>query len=333
MNKKNHLSKNIILFCSIIISLFSLTGCSKAKNPITKTAVCFDTIISITIYDNNTDILDECLKKCQDYEMLFSPTIPTSDISLINNSNGNIIKINPNTIKLIEDSLKYSELTNGKYDISIYPAVKLWDFHNKDNPLPKQEDIGEAIKNINYKNITINSNDNTLKLNSPESQIDLGSIAKGFIADEIAKYLTDNGIKSAIINLGGDIKLVGDKNGVPYTIGIQDPNNKDNIIATVLISNTSIATSGTYERFIENNGKIYHHIIDPSTGYPADTDINSVTIITPSAKEADALCTSAILLGKDNAISLLNSIKNVDYIIITNDNNRYESENIKNILK
>jgi len=327
MNNSYNLKYKILFL--IICSLF-LTGCHINKEPISRSATFFDTFITITIYDcENESILNECFSICDKYEKMFSITYPESDISKINNSHGQAISVNKETINLVKDSLEFSKATNGMYDITIYSVSKLWDFHNPNNTLPNKDDIDNTVRHINYKNIVIDEESSSIALTDPDTQLDLGSIAKGYIADSVYNYLKSQGIGSAIINLGGDIRVLGCKpDNKPYIIGVQDPGDENNVITTLSINDKSVTTSGTYERFIMHNDKKYHHILNPLTGYPVDTDISSVTIIADSAETADALSTSVILLGKDNALPFIESYDNAEAIIITYTNDIFKTSGV-----
>lgn len=323
---KNKLfSLNLTLLLSILLILTS--GCSNIKSRpstgISKSAVYFDTFVNITIYDNidNTDdILSNCLGMCSDYEQLFDSNIPTSDISKINSSCGTPTIVNPETIYLLNKAVQYSSSTNGLFDVTIYSASKCWNFHDSSNQLPDKATILNAVKHIDYQNIIINEASNTIQLTDPDSQIDIGGIAKGYIADKIAAYLIDAGISNAIINMGGDMVLLGSKNSTtPYTIGINDPFNSGAARLALSLSSCAVATSGTYERYIEQNNIRYHHILNPRTGYPIDTDLVSSTIICHNSTDADTLCTISILLGSDDALSYIEAIPNCEGIFITAD--------------
>ena len=325
--KHKKIIKNIFIVAIITYINTALCGCTRNQEPISASAVFFDTFITINIYDsNNEDLLNECLNICQNYENMFSTTIVDSDIYKINNSQGQITYVNPETLELISDSISYSEMTSGKYDITVYSDSMLWDFHSPDNPIPDDKLIKESLNHINYKNIIIDRESSTITMLDSNCKIDLGSIAKGFIADKIYDYLYSSNVKSAVINMGGDIRIVGQKpTAQPFNIGIQDPNSKNSIITSLKLTDCSVATSGTYERYIINNGQKLHHILDPHTGYPVSTDIDSVTVVTTSAETADALCTSVILLGKDAALPFLESFENTEAIIVTNDKTVYKT--------
>ena len=172
---------------------------------------------------------------------------------------------------------------------------------------------------MNYKNVILDKN--TVTLTDPEAAIDLGGIAKGFIADKLKAYLTDQGIEHALISLGGNIVAVGGRyNGQPFHIGIQKPFAETNeAITTVEINGQSVVSSGTYERYFEKDGKIYHHLLDPATGYPYDNQLLQVTIISDSSVDGDALSTACFGLGLDKGSALIESLDNIRAIFVTDD--------------
>lgn len=310
----------------IIVSLILLLcGCSSFKDNThySKSGVYFDTIISVTLYGSGRaeadNILEECMTLCEHYEKLFNPNISTSDIAKINSSGGKSITVDPDTILCLSDTLKYSGISDGKFDITIKPVSDLWDFHEGSGKIPSADRLNNALNYVGYKKITIDPVNNTVSL-EPGSSIELGASAKGFIAGKISEYLKKNNVSGAIINMGGDICLLGSKpDGSDFNIGISDPDSSGAPVLTLTLNNTSVATSGTYERCFTYEGQKYHHILDPSTGYPAETDVLSVTVISDSALDCDCLCTLCILEGTPKALSLINSIPDTEAIIIQND--------------
>lgn len=294
-------------------------GCSFKKNeaPVTKSGIYFDTIVSITVYDEDaSEMIDQCFSICDHYEKLYSKTIEDSDISRINKAEGKPTVVEEETIELIEKGIYFGELSEGLFDITIGPVADLWDFHNNNtNNIPDKKAIDEAIKHVSYKNIKIDKNDSTVTLIDSESQIDLGGIAKGYIADKLKQYLVSQGINSALINLGGNIEAVGNKpDGRLFNIGIKKPFSENEIESTVELKNNSVSTSGVYERYFYNNDELYHHIINPKTGYPVKTDLFGVSVICDSSTDADALGTICILMGYERAKEFMNSRKDCKVI-------------------
>ena len=311
-------------------SILLLSGCSglPRERSQTYTDTLFDTVISVQIFDSvDEDVLKGCEKLCKKYDSMFSNKIEDSEISRINSAGGNPVEVSKETIKLIKKGIYYSEMSDGVFDITIAPVSNLWDFKAETPLVPSPEAIAEAVSHVNYENIIIR--DNTVKLTDPHAGIDLGAIAKGYIADRIKDYLEEEGVRHAMINLGGNVLAMGSKlDGSDYNIGIQKP--FDEPITSVKISDKSVVTSGIYQRYFKADGKIYHHILDPNTGYPCENNLYSVTILTDSSLTADALSTTCFLLGYDRGMKLINQLDNVDAVFITNDNQIHYSKNFQN---
>lgn len=327
--------KKILIF---IFTVLIISGCSPQKElsesyPISDTRFILDTISSISIYAYNgkekpEDIINETFELCEYYEGLFSRTIEGSDIYKINNSNGAPVNVDDSTIEIIKKSIEYSEITNGEFDITVGPISSLWNFTDGNNIVPASDIIEEAITHIGYKNIVIDGNSVTLK--DPKAALELGAIAKGFIADRCADFLREKNVTSAIINLGGNILTVGGKTETePFNIGVQKPfderNKTDGIISA---RDKSVVTSGIYERYFKVNDKIYHHILDPKTGYPIDNSLEAVTIISDKSIDGDVLSTSCFLLGLENGLKLIESTDGVEAIFITKDGSLHYSSGI-----
>lgn len=314
-------------------SILLLSGCSglPRERSQTYTDTLFDTVISVQIFDSvDEDVLKGCEKLCKKYDSMFSNKIEDSEISRINSAGGNPVEVSKETIKLIKKGIYYSEMSDGAFDITIAPVSSLWDFKAETPSVPSPEAIAEAVSHVNYENIIIR--DNTVKLADPQAGIDLGAIAKGYIADRIKDYLEEEGVRHAMINLGGNVLAMGSRlDGSDYNIGIQKPfDETGEPITSVKISDKSVVTSGIYQRYFKADGKIYHHILDPNTGYPCENNLYSVTILTDSSLTADALSTTCFLLGYDRGMKLINQLDNVDAVFITNDNQIHYSKNFQN---
>lgn len=298
-----------------------MNGCSlKTPEPISKTGIHFDTVIQIDIYDSNdTELLDQCFEQCQVFEQTISRTIETSEIYKINHANGKPIEVSEMTLELIQKGIEYGDLTNGKFDITIAPLIELWDFKNNTGNIPDKIAIQEALSHVNYKNIVIDGN--KVSLTDPNAAIDLGGIAKGYIADYLKDYLIDEGIESALINLGGNILTIGSKpDDTPFHLGIQKPFDKQGTaITSVKVTDSSVVSSGVYERYFEVENTLYHHILDTSTGYPCDNRLLGVTILSEKSVDGDALSTSCFVLGLNDGRKLIKSLDGVEAIFITED--------------
>lgn len=314
----------IILSASLLLS-----GCSSVSNePIEKSGIHFDTIITIKIYDSNdTALLDQCFDLCEEFEKTVSRTIETSEICQINHANGTPVEVSEITLNLLKKGIEYGELTDGKFDITIAPLSELWDFKNNMGIVPSESDIQNALSHVDYKNIIIKGN--TVSLKDPEAAIDLGGIAKGYMADQLKEYLESKGVTSALINLGGNMLAIGTKpDGSEFNIGIQKPFDEHGYtITSVKTNNSSVVSSGVYERYFEVNNKLYHHILNAETGYPYDNDLLSVTILSEKSIDGDALSTSCFALGLEEGMKLIASLDNVDAIFITDDYQLHDTRN------
>nr|MBQ8252812.1 FAD:protein FMN transferase [Lachnospiraceae bacterium] len=327
----NYIRRATVFFSAILFLSFCLTGCGHQKQAYSQTAFCFDTAVTITIYDSASreseanDLLSKTISLCQDYDNMFSRTIEGSDIYRINHASGEWTVVSDETISLLQSALEYCEMTDGAIDITIAPVKDLWDFSGNENiKMPATADIEEKLTHVDYSLIEIEGS--KVRLPDPESAIDLGFIAKGYIADQIRAFLLENDVKSALINLGGNIAVIGEKpDGSPFTIGIQKPfAPAGTYCSTVSASQagngaSSVVTSGIYERCFEYNGKLYHHILDCETGKPVQTDLAGVTIITDSSLHADALSTTCLLIGLDRGVSYIRELDGVEAVFVTTD--------------
>ncbi len=315
------MKKKRLLISFLLVNILMLTGCSfKTQEPISKTGIYFDTVIQIDIYDSNdTELLDQCFEYCESFEQTISRTIETSEIYQINHANGNSIEVSDVTLELIQKGIEYGDLTNGKFDITIAPLMELWDFKNNTGNIPDDIAIQEALSHVNYKNIVIDGN--KVSLSDPNAAIDLGGIAKGYMADYLKDYLISEGVESALINLGGNILTIGSKpDGTPFNLGIQKPFDKQGTaITSVKVTDSSVVSSGVYERYFEVDNTLYHHLLDTATGYPCDNGLLGVTILSKDSVDGDALSTSCFVLGLEDCQKLIKSLDGVDAIFITED--------------
>lgn len=322
---------NIILI--IFIFVFSLAGCNKdegntAPEKSSKTAFLLNTTVSVTLYDgSDPSIIDDCLTLCEEYEKLLSRTIPTSEIALLNTRE--ISSVSDDTLEVIQKGLYYSELSGGAFDITIGSLTSLWNFTTEDPVIPSADNIKNALKHIGYDKVHIEGSNITF--DDEGLFFDLGAIAKGFIADKMKEYLIQRGVTSAIISLGGNVLLVGEKPVTEYFIvGIQYPYQMTNTtIATIKIKDMSIVSSGVYERYFVQDNKVYHHILNPETGYSYDSGLLSVTIISEQSADGDALSTICFALGLEGGMELINSLDGYYAVFIDEDFNVHFSDGLE----
>lgn len=327
---KKHFLKLLcfVFFLLIIIALCqSIPNFHPDKDYSSKTFFALDTVITVTIYEKDQY---ELLTLCEDFvkqkETLFSATNPESDIYHINHAKGNWTNVDPETILLLKEALSYCELSEGALDITILPVKDLWDFTSDSPALPDQDKIETALSKVDYTQIEINNS--SVRLQKKDAMLDLGCIAKGYIADELKQYLIDQGVSSALLSLGGNIVTIGTKpDGSSFKIGIKEPFAQTaNPITTVLASDSKnktpkeypcVVTSGIYERYFQIDKKIYHHILNSKTGYPVENQLASVTIMCDNSMKADALSTLCLLLGQEKAQTLIENTPDVNAIFVT----------------
>ena len=309
------------IMAAIISVMLLLTGCSAAHDdaqnaqPLRRQELLMDTVVEITIYEGGSEtMLDGAFALCREYEALFSRTIDASDISRINAAHGAPVEVSDDTVSLLEGALSYSRLSDGAFDPTIEPLVSLWNINSDAPHVPDADEIQRALTRVDWTQVRVSENTVTL----PDGMgLDLGGIAKGYIADRLREYLHEQGARSAIINLGGNVLTLGSKpGGVPFTIGARKPfaQSQGEIIGACRVSDKSIVTSGVYERYFEQDGRLYHHILDTATGYPVDNGVYSVTIISQSSMDGDALSTICLALGQARGLELIESLDGVEAI-------------------
>lgn len=303
----------ILLFLTILC-----VGCGQKKEEyISRTDYKLNTVVYVAIYDRQKEgLLDACMNLCSRYEQIFSRTSPSSELYRLNESKD--MEVSDELLKLIELGIECAEQTDGIFDITIAPLAELWNFSGEDPSVPKQQDIDTALASVDYRCIEVNGNHVTLHNGA---SIDLGALAKGYIADRLKDYLVSEGVRSAIINLGGNTLCIGAKpDGSAFQIGIRKPFGEQNeILETVSCADQSLVTSGIYERGFEEDGVWYHHILDPDTGYPADTDLAGVTIQSGLSVQGDALSTICMSLGSEKAQEFLKKYPNVKAWLVRED--------------
>ncbi|MBY6797212.1 FAD:protein FMN transferase [Clostridium botulinum] len=326
----------ILLLCICLPLVF--VGCnSKSEEPVSRETYLMGTIINIKAYGKNADkAVQASVDKISDIENKMSLNISTSEINKINKNAGIApVKVSKNTFDVVKASLIYSEKSKGSFDITVEPLVSLWGIGTDKARIPSKDEISNALKLINYKDVVINEKESTIMLKRKGQAIDLGAIAKGYTADELKKVLLNYNVSSAFLSLGGNVYVLGNKpDKTPWKIGVQNPlEPRGDYLGIVSVSDKSVVTSGNYERFFERNGKRYHHIFDTKTGYPAEKGLISVSIISDKSIDGDALSTSVYTLGLDEGKKLIESLKGVEAIFVTNDKKVYVTSGLKDIFK
>ncbi len=314
-----------------ILSALFLTACARNPEPVSRQGFYFDTVIRITLYDaDKPELLEHCFALAETYENMLSKTKENSDVWKLNHAGGAPVELQEDTLRLLRTALSYAELTGGKIDPTIGSVNKLWNFTDPEAAmLPDPSSLTEALAHVDYRRITIEGS--RAALNDPGAELDLGFIAKGYIADRIKDYLVSQGVTSALINLGGNVLAIGCKpGGVPFQIGIQKPFAADGSTACVLpVTDLSVVSSGNYERYFLKDGKIYHHILDTETGYPIWNNLSEVTVLCPSSTDGDALSTACFILGAEKGMELIESLPDTEALFITSEGEILRSGGLK----
>lgn len=336
------------LLCILLLFTLVISGCGLFGNKIDssdgveyvevrRTFFPMDTVLDIVVQTLNPDLANQSINKAfeeiQRLEQMLSVTIETSEITKINNNAGiEPVIISPETFELLELGVKFAELTQGKFDITIKPLLDVFDWREgeRTEALPDPALIAAAKELVNYKDLLLDRESMTAFLKRPQMKIDLGGIAKGFIIDRAYDILIESGLEYGFINGGGDIRFLGPKHdGSAWRIGIRNPRGQGNV-GVVNLKGNSIVSSGDYERFfITKDGTRVHHIIDPHTGTSANY-AKSVTVVATNATIADILSTALFMFPTDEAIQLAQNLQ-VEAIIITAEGKIVMTEGIKDI--
>ena len=311
----------------ILLLIFLLTGCTASgpaqSLPAERTTFAMDTLMELKAYCGD-DVLDRCVERIAELEKIFSVTDPESEIYSLNDTGTSVLG-NDASI-LLKEALSLCERTGGALDISIYPVVRAWGFTTGEYRIPAKEELAELRKRVDYSKVEMNGS----SVSIPDGMmIDLGSVAKGYCSDCLAEMLKEAGVKSALLNLGGNIYALGTKpDGTKWNIGIQDPNGSG-YLGVLKASDLAVITSGGYERYFEENGKVYWHIMDPATGEPASNGLISVSVIGSRGVVCDGLSTALFVMGLDRAAQMWRDSEDFEAVFVTDTGSIYITEGLK----
>ncbi|MBF6978589.1 FAD:protein FMN transferase [Aerococcaceae bacterium zg-BR22] len=299
----------------------SNTPLKVVKDPLVRSESMLHTAIQIQIFHENQEaVMDKAIDYIKRMEKLMSTNLEGSDVYRINQAAGKeAVKVAPETFEVIKKALEISELSEGKFDITIGAVSNLWRIGSDDARVPEKSEIAAALKKIDYKKVTIDEKNQTVKLEEEGMAIELGGISKGYIGSGIVKYFAQAGITTAIVNLGGNVVVMGSSpaNDEGWNVGVQDPDEvRGTVVGTRRIKDYAVITSGIYERFLEKDGVKYHHILDPKTGYPLENDISGVTVFAPTSVDGDALSTTLFLFGIKEGKAFVEKLKGVEAVFI-----------------
>lgn len=315
-----------------VLCLFAGCGAQPEPKKFERTTLYFDTVVTVSFYagENGEELMQHCMDMCAQFERVFSRTDSGSELYAVNHRTENRVEVSKGIAELVTVGLDYYEKSGGKFDITIAPLSDLWDFKSEDAAVPEMERIAQAAAKVDAGKVHVEGS--TLIFDSPDTMIDLGALVKGYAADAIKKYLVGEGVTSGLINLGGNVLAIGSRpDGGKWNIGIQKPfGDYSETAAVVKVEDQTVVSSGIYERYFEQDGILYHHILDPDTGYPAKSDIEGVSIICDSSLTGDALSTTCLALGSEQAEELIRQTEGAEAVfILKNGEVRYTDETLK----
>lgn len=297
---------------------------------VTQRFFAFNTAITLQAFADERTCLaafERVREDARRFERLFSRTLPHSDIARVNAAGGSAVEIAPDTAKLLECALAYCADSAGRFDITMGTAVQLWDLRRA--VIPSQDALREAIGHVDWRGVRVweDGGRHLAQINDPQAAIDVGGIAKGWIADSFTQTLIEEGLENFLINLGGNVVAHGEKpGGAPWNIGIRDPREEGAIIGALPIRNASTVASGIYERCCEVDGKFYHHILSPETGMPVQTDVAGVTVVADRSIDAEGYSTTLLALGTAQGLAFARKHPAIrKAIFVTRDSNVIES--------
>lgn len=327
VNKKHPLHGKIMAMLWLVLIL-AVTGCGRntSENEAERTGTFFNTAISLKIYDEKAEaLMDACFDMAEEMENIFSAQKEGSELYELNHRTEQTVTVSDDLAACLSAGLAFGELSEGAFDITILPVRNLWDFESGEGKVPDEKELEKALEAVDYTKVHIDGN--VVSFDSEETMIDLGGIAKGYISGKMKAYLADEGCQSALINLGGNVSTLGTKpDGSQWTVGVQEPfSDRGELLETVEAENDEcVISSGIYERYFEEDGVLYHHILDARTGYPVETQLNQVTLVGMEDMALDALSTICILEGREKAEEILKAYDPEIKALFTDTKNQIE---------
>jgi len=316
-----------------LMAFLTLASCTKKTELVRQTELALGTVCSVSIYDaGREDAIDDSFALIKELENRISRNIATSEISEINRNAGVApVKVSADVFYLLEIAVGFGTLSGGLFDLTIEPVVSLWGIGTPDAAVPSEAKLKDAVSKVDYRKLVLNGKNSTAYLPEKGESLDLGGVAKGYIADCVKEQLEGAGVSGGILDLGGNIVVFGKKpDGSDFRVGIQDPFMvRGTTLGVVSISSGSVVTSGIYERYFESDGKQYHHIFDVRTGYPVDNDLVGVSVITADSASGDALSTTLFALGLEAGLAFVESDPKVEAVFITKEKEIVLSSGLK----
>ena len=324
--------KNIVFWLAAVLICVLLSGCTDPRQMVSEERDLFamDTFMTMTAYGPHAkEALDAAEEEIKTLDQLLSTGDPQSEISRLNEAGEG--RLSDVSAYLLQRSREVNAITDGAFNPLIYPLMKVWGFTDQDYTVPEKSEITERLPLLDMTNIRFDEKTKEIVFTEPGMMIDLGGIAKGYTSSRIMEIFADNGVKSGLVSLGGNVQVLGTKpDGSKYKVAIRDPDDDQSFLGIVEVSDKAVVTSGGYERFFEEDGVTYHHILDPATGYPADQGLVSVTIVSSDGTLADGLSTALFVLGIDKGSEVWRSNPDLfDVVFFTKDHELYVSEGLR----
>ena len=312
--------KTIALLLSTLLCLSLLGGCTKAGQPLSRTDYLLDTVVTLTLYGAKAADLDAAFSEIRRLSDLLDAYSPFSDIGWLQAAAGvKPVTVSSETMELLRFAKEMYEKTGGYLDVTVGPLIDLWDIRNGGH-YPTDDELSAALGLLGMDDLILDEAAGTAYLVRPGMRVDLGALAKGYIADKVKELLLARGVQSAVLDLGRNILLLGEKPGrQPFSIGVQSPTAAGEMLRVLALRDKSLVTSGTYERYFEHQGMRYHHVLDPFTGFPADRGLLAVTVLSDSSLWGDALSTACLLLGAERGMALIDTIPEAEALFVLAD--------------
>lgn len=317
--KKSYFRLSGVLLFLLCIAMLTACQNSDENKKVSKDIFAMDTYMTVTAYGKNAENgVNKAMDEINRLETVLSAEKQESDIYKLNETGSGTLSTD--TKDIVSKALEINKTTNGAFDISIYPLMVKWGFTTQKYNVPSKNEISKLLKDVDSSKIIFDEKSGNIKLKE-NMKIDLGGIAKGYTSSRVMQIFKECGVKSGLVSLGGNVQALGTKtDGTAWQIAIENPDKSSDYIGVVSVKDKAVITSGGYERYFEKNGKTYHHILDPETGYPAESGLKSVTIVSDDGTLADALSTSLFVMGKEKALDYWHEHKNEFDIVLVDDN-------------
>lgn len=306
-----------------ILALVLLLGCASQEQKHTATILAMDTVMTLTAYGSQGETaLTQAQQLINQLDAQLSLTREDSETNAINGSNGESVTVSATMLELVRQSVALGDSTGGALDVTLTPVIQAWGFIGGDYRVPEPQELADLLERVDYQKISVDTANNTMSL--PENMaVSFGAIAKGYTGDLVMEQMKSAGVTSAIVTLGGNVQALGRKpDGSLWNVALQSPFGSD-YLGTLEVEDVAVVTSGGYERYFQQEGETYWHIIDPATGYPAKSGLVSVTIVCDSGITADGLSTALFVMGLEDALDYWCTNGGFEAIFVTDDNKVY----------